>query len=144
VIHLRSFQSIIIGLLSVFLLLPGQALGTVLCIGVDGHIAVEAAQNGRCGFLGSLVPSDEHLTKIPASTDHCGSCVDVPLLTSDTDSRQLLPVMPLLLQFETAGLALVPWVVSASPDCTAPPSWLSSSRSIHTPLRALRTVILLV
>jgi hypothetical protein len=46
VIRLRSLQSIIM-LLSVFLLVPAQAMGTVLCIGADGHIALEVATNGR-------------------------------------------------------------------------------------------------
>ena len=41
-IRLRSLQPIIM-LLSVFLLVPVQAMGTVLCIGADGHIAFEVA-----------------------------------------------------------------------------------------------------
>jgi hypothetical protein len=86
--RLGSFQSIIIAVLSVFLLLPGQALGTVLCIGADGHIALEIAKNGRCGDLSSVSPS-EHITPMSQNTDHCGVCVDVSLSASNSDGQQI-------------------------------------------------------
>jgi hypothetical protein len=144
VIPCRSLQHILIALLSVFLFLPWQVMGAVVCIGADGHIAVEVAQKGRCGLLAQSVPPYEQITTTSPSTDHCGSCVDVPLLTSDTDSRQPLPTFPLWLQLETPALALVPWVVSASPALALTPCWLYPSRVTNTTLSALRTVMLLL
>ena len=68
-----------------FSLLAGGAHGTVLCLGENGHIAIEAAQNGDCnGFLsGSYLtdpPSHKPVFSGPAD-QHCGPCVDFVLST---------------------------------------------------------------
>jgi len=142
VIRLRSFQSIIIAVLSVFLLLPGQALGTVLCIGADGHIALEIAKNGRCGNLSS-VPSREHITPMPQNTDHCGVCVDVSLSASHSDDQQIFSAPSTSPKLEAPVLAVVPLVISTY---TEPPPLrfvLPPSPRAHT-LIALRTVVLLL
>jgi len=143
VIRLRSFQSIIIGLLSVFLLLPGQAIGTVLCIGADGHIALEVAKNGRCGNPSSEALR-EYSTQRPLNTDHCGSCVDVSLSTSHNDDQQIYSALSASPKFEAPVLALAPWVVLLAPELVFTPFWLYPSSVTHTTLSALRTVILLI
>src|SRR5262249_4040745 len=93
-------------MLSVFLLLPGQAIGTVLCIGADGHIALEVAKNGRCGDLSSL-QSREHITPIPQNIDHCGACLDVSLSASNSDDQQMFsaPSAPPKLDAPVLGVA---------------------------------------
>ena len=142
-IRLRSFQSIIIVLLSVFLLLPGQVLGTVWCIGADGHIALEVAKNGRCGNLSS-VPLREHITQVPQNTDHCGACVDVSLTASNSDDQQIFSAPSTSPKLEAPVLALAPWVVLLSAELILTPSWLYPSTVTNTTLSALRTVILLL
>ena len=68
-----------------FSLLMGGAHGAVLCLGENGHIAIEAAQNGSCnrtlpGF--SLTDPPSHKPVISGSAkQHCGPCVDFDLST---------------------------------------------------------------
>lgn len=55
----------------------------VLCIGEDGHIAIEAVNNKCCGH--SAVGVSERVSiafekgGLSANKDDCGSCVDIPL-----------------------------------------------------------------
>ena len=70
----KPLHSILIVFLSIFLLLPEQIMGTVLCIRADGHITIEAAENGRCGFLAApaAVPSPEQRAALSSGTDDHG------------------------------------------------------------------------
>ena len=68
-----------------FSLLAGGAHGAVLCLGENGHIAIETAQNGSCnrilpGFSLTNPPSHKPVISGPAK-QHCGPCVDVDLST---------------------------------------------------------------
>jgi hypothetical protein len=139
VIRLRSLQSIII-LLSVFLLVPVQAMGTVLCIGADGHIALEVAKNGRCGNFSS---PREHITQLPLSTEHCGGCIDVSLSASNSDDQQIFSMPSASPKLDAPVLALLAFVL--------PVSLASPQRHVVLPpvsrantLLALRTVVLLL
>jgi len=66
-------------------LLVGGAHGAVLCLGENGHIAIEAAQNGDCNrFLSVLYLTDppSHKPVFSGPSDqHCGPCVDFDLST---------------------------------------------------------------
>jgi len=69
-----------------FSLLMGGVHGTVLCLGENGHIAIETAQNGSCtgfdpGFYLTDSPSQKPVIS-GLATQHCGPCVDVVLLTT--------------------------------------------------------------
>jgi hypothetical protein len=142
VIRVRSFQTIVV-LLSVLLLLPGQVIGTVLCIGKDGHMALEVAKQGRCGTFSTPALSHEQITKALPSTDHCGPCVDVSLSADSLDDQQQLATPSSLPRNEASVLALVPVVIAVYTEpiqshfALQPPSFPST-------LTALRTVILLV
>jgi hypothetical protein len=141
----RLRSSIIALFLTSCLLMPMGTVGLVLCIGADGHMAFEPVRDSRCTTL--IAPASTLLQQITPWTsppDHCGPCVDVPLLTNDTASQQFVPTFPLLLQREVPGFALVSWIVSAAPELPLTPGWLSFPRVINTTLRALRTVILLL
>jgi len=50
-VSINPRRSVLVVLLLACLLLPGKIIGAVLCLGADGHIAVEAAHNGRCSML---------------------------------------------------------------------------------------------
>ena len=68
-----------------FSLLAGGAHGAVLCLGENGHIAIEAAQNGSCswilpGFSLTDPPSHKPVISGPAK-QHGGPCVDFVLST---------------------------------------------------------------
>lgn len=68
-----------------FSLLAGGAHKTVLCLGENGHIAIEAAQKGDCnqflpGFYLTPSPSDKPVFSSPAKP-HYDPCVDFDLST---------------------------------------------------------------
>lgn len=139
-IRLRSLQPIIM-LLSVFLLVPVQAMGTVLCIGADGHIAFEVANKGRCGDLASA-SSPEHISQLPQNTEHCGGCLDVSLSASYRDDQQMFSAPTASTKLAAPALALVaiaPVSVESAQHCCV---LLPSARA--DTILALRTVILLV
>jgi len=66
-------------------LLVGGAHKTVLCLGENGHIAIEAAQKGDCnqflpGFYLTPSPSDRPVFSSPAKP-HYDPCMDFDLST---------------------------------------------------------------
>ena len=66
-------------------LLAGGAHGAVLCLGKNGHVAIEAAQNGSCswilpGFYLTPSPSDRPVFSSPAKP-HYDPCMDFDLST---------------------------------------------------------------
>lgn len=138
-------SSLIALVVALCLLMPMSTRGLVLCIGTDGHMRFEPARNSRCTTL--MTPTatlSQQITPSTSPPDHCGPCVDVPLLTSDADAQQFVPTFPLVLQLEVPGLALVSWVVPAAPALAFTPVWLSLPRVTNTTLSALRTVMLLL
>jgi len=65
--------------------LAGTVQGAVLCFGQDGHVAIEAAENGNCvGSRGTSPSADAFLLgdaiSVPNS-EECNPCVDVALST---------------------------------------------------------------
>lgn len=65
--------------------------GTVVCVGVDGHVALEAAVGGICtsdiGGLRAISSDSPHDTVIAmvmgyAQTEHCGPCTDTEILAA--------------------------------------------------------------
>ncbi len=56
----------------------------VLCFGSDGHVAVEASLNGRCINVSvspsQSTPRTSSENTITPTDNHCGACIDIPLL----------------------------------------------------------------
>ena len=145
-LSVKGVRSPLIALLvALCLLIPMSAVGLVLCIGVNGHIAFEPARHSRCATPIVLTSSlSQQITPQTSLPDHCGPCVDVPLWTSDADTPQSVLTVPLVLQLEGPGCALVPRVVSAALALPCTPCLLFQPRVTDTTLSTLRTVILLV
>lgn len=116
----RTWASV---LLAAYLVLASVgARGAVLCVGEDGHLAVEFGCFGE-SCSAPAMPGAE------LSTSQCGSCVDTPLLgdlaraTLQTD-RTASATSPAVLA-EAAPFALQPPVVAALPYGGTPPSTFS-------------------
>ena len=129
-----------------FSLLMGGAHGAVLCLGENGHIAIEAAQNGSCnGILPGFYLTDPPSHKPVISglaRQHCGPCVDFVLSTMHS-YRMTAPVQkkssPLQQKssFSEAGHALL----SETPQgIVLSPAQFSKSRSATL----LQTTVLLI
>src|SRR5262245_11140171 len=124
--------------------MPLSAAGLVLCIGEDGHIAFEFARNSRCTT--PIVPAStlsQQITPWTLPPDHCGPCVDVPLLTSEDDQQFIAP-SPSLLTLDVSVLALAMPLVTMPVSPAALMSASSSSLTVSSMLTALRTVVLLL
>lgn len=70
--------------------LPGfGGLGeSVLCFGADGHVAFEtAAPSGECssasGRITTALADSDLSLGVSSRQDHCGPCVDFPVLVND-------------------------------------------------------------
>jgi hypothetical protein len=138
---MQSFQSVVTVLL-LFFLLPGQAMGVVLCVRADGQMAVEASQHGRCRSHAASVAHREQAVPASSDTDHCGPCIDVTLVTSNTDDRQLMTAPRLLPTLDAPALAAMLFFVPADAGALSPPFVLRPPIFSST-LLALRTVVLL-
>ena len=126
------------------LLMPMSAAGLVLCIGEDGHIAFEFARNSRCTT--PIVPAStlsRQITPWTLPPDHCGPCVDVPLLTSE-DNQQFIASSPQLLTPDIQMLALAMPLVAMPVVPAAPTSAWPFFPTVSPMLTALRTVVLLL
>lgn len=126
------------------LMAPVAAMDIVLCIGADGHVAFEVTHNGRCGTAVMLQSATvrQHTAVTLARADHCGPCVDIPVLTGDT-RQQPLPVLSSPLQSAVPGPVLVTDAFPVSPDVTTTPPLHALFPLASPVLRALRTVVLL-
>ena len=118
--------------------------GLVLCYGADGHVEVEVAVNGGCGpFSITSDPGDFNGNLANALGEHCGPCVDVPIVFSNYDvSRHLAEIKASKASSDFVCLAsqLSAWKIQAITPSLSPkqPSHPSFS------LESLRTVVLLI
>src|SRR4029453_14888631 len=145
VLPMKRLWSSITALFLIFcLLMPLSAAGLVLCIGKDGHIAFEFARNSRCTTpIAPTSPLTQQITPWTSPPDHCGPCVDVPLLTSEDDQQFIAP-SPQFLTPNIPMLALAPPLVAMPVVPAAPTSAWSSFPTVSPMLMALRTVVLLL
>jgi len=130
--------------LGLCLLMPMSAVGLVLCIGEDGHIAFELARNSRCAT--PIVPAStlsHQITPWTSPPDHCGPCVDVPLLTSE-DGQLFIVLSPPLLGPDVPVLALAVPLVAMPVVPAVPTSAWAFFPTISPMLTSLRTVVLLL
>lgn len=84
----------LIWLLIYLSIIPMQLSNHVLCIGTDGHIALEASANGRCTDAHATHSAHVEITIAEASQeeDHCGSCIDFAIFVPLNTEPYLVPV----------------------------------------------------
>ena len=71
----------LIWLLIYLIIIPMQLSNYVLCIGADGHVALEVSTNGRCTDTHAFDSEHAEVTTAGTTTeeDHCGSCIDLAI-----------------------------------------------------------------
>jgi hypothetical protein len=137
---LKSSICLILTLLNALLAYGGSADARVLCIGSDGHVAVE--MSGTHADCTSHADNDRQATDAPA-IDAC-PCVDVPLDSDATvsTSRPTSVSRPLL---HVTPVPLAAFLKFDAPALCFPPTFAPESAGHGaTPLGALRTVILVI
>ena len=71
----------LIWLLIYLIIIPMQLSNYVLCIGADGHVALEISTDGRCTDTHAFDSEHAEVTIAGTTTgeDHCGSCIDLAI-----------------------------------------------------------------
>jgi len=74
------------------LLLQISLPGVALCIGVDGHTALESYSEGQCDEINSESQSQNNSdfsleTSNSSNSQHCGSCIDIPILDKNAEYK---------------------------------------------------------
>jgi hypothetical protein len=74
------------------MLMLGNSEAMVLCIGQDGHVAIEASGSGCCGHLPpACCPDDAQCLFTAGSSaqdDDCGMCLDIPISSGVAEAVQ--------------------------------------------------------
>lgn len=99
----------LIWLLIYLTIIPMQLSNYVLCIGADGHIALEVSVNGHCTAPHAF--DSEHAEVTIAGTitekDHCGSCIDLAIFVPLNAQLYLVPPNDGSIQPTVPSFALV-------------------------------------
>ena len=84
---LRTFCSINLPLI---LLLQISLPGVALCIGSDGHAALESYSEGLCNEITSESQHNSNYsiqTINSSNSKHCGSCIDIPISDNESENK---------------------------------------------------------
>jgi len=139
--------------LSVYLLVGfGVTNSFILCIGEDGHVAVETAINDCCNqhpVISTQPANQSHTENVISSADHpsddnhCGSCIDVPLVTGEFRFCPDTPKVPSIQKQISvpADMAYAVPVVSGSASFLSDPI---NKPPINPTLISLSKIILLI
>ena len=126
-------------------IVPMQMSNYVLCIGSDGHVEFEIAVNGRCTDTHDLHEAHPEIamTADTAEENHCGSCLDLPILVSVVTEPYLIPVQDALIHPSASVTTLIAHRANGSMLLTHTP--LPDLPSVIDPtLASLRTTTLLI
>ena len=89
----KSITIPLIWLLIYLSIIPMQLSNHVLCIGTDGHVALEVSADGRCADVHALDLTHTAPTIIGSiHEDHCGSCIDLAIFVPLNTEPYLIPV----------------------------------------------------
>ena len=135
----------LIWLLIYLIIIPMQLSNYVLCIGADGHVALEVSINGRCTDAHAFDP--EHMEPMIAGAaseeDHCGSCIDLTIFVPLNTEAYLIPANDVSIHPIVASLTVEAGQKSAATiliptPCENIPSFIDPT------LVSLRTITLLI
>ena len=141
----KRATSPLIWLLIYLTIIPMQLSNYVLCIGADGHVALEASVNGHCTGLFAFDAEHAEVTIAGTTTkeDHCGSCIDLAIFVPLNAHLYLVPANDGSIHLTVSSFALLTYPKSTSAILPLThPQHLSPL--INPMLIALRTTTLLI
>jgi len=105
--HIGTFCSLVIPLI---LLLQISLPGVAICLGSDGHAALESYSEGLCNEMTSKSESQHNSTLSLQSANslnsrHCGSCIDIPISDDNTENK-VMPSNDLMSEIDIHSLAV--------------------------------------
>ena len=135
----------LIWLLIYLIIIPMQLSNYVLCIGTDGHVALEVSVNGRCTDTHAFDLEHTEVTIAGTTTeeDHCGSCIDFAIFVSLNAQLYLVPANDGSIHPTVSSFACVTHQKSTSAILPLTHSE-HLSPFINPTLISLRTTILLI
>jgi hypothetical protein len=120
----------------------GKPLGMVLCVGADGHIALEPVHDrGHSTSAPTRAGLNQQAARLLAGGERADLCVDVTFLASESDG-QLIPASDTCQKSEPQVLVPGLVIVPAAPERPAPSILPDRSLSNHHSLSVLRSVVL--
>ena len=141
----KRTSSLLIWILFYLSIIPMQLSEYVLCIGADGHVALEASTNGRCTDTHTF--ESEHveptITGTTPEEDHCGSCIDLAIFVPLNTQLYLVSTQRCINHFTASSFTLV----THQKRTSTIPSIINSQDTfslINPTLVSLRTNILLI
>ncbi len=138
----------LIWLLLYLIIIPMQLSNYVLCIGADGHVALEVSGNGHCTGAHAFDSHDsEHAEVTIAGTtteeDYGGSCIDFAIFIPLNAHLYLVPANDGSIHPPVSAFALVTPPKSISAILPLPPPQ-HLSLFMNPTLKSLRTTTLLI
>ena len=135
----------LIWLLIYLIIIPMQLSNYVLCIGADGHVALEISADGNCTDTHAFDSEHTEVTIAGTTTeeDHCGSCIDLAIFVPLNTQLYLIPTNDVSIHPAVSAFALL--THQKSPSTILPLTHLQDlSPSINPTLISLRTTTLLI
>ena len=95
-LFLKTKKSAVVSLIWLLIylsIIPMQLSAYVLCIGANGHVAFEAAVNGRCTDTHTFDSkyTETTIAMSASEEDHCGSCIDLAVFVPLNTRLYLVP-----------------------------------------------------
>ena len=120
----------LIWLLFYLSIIPMHLSNHVLCIGTDGHIALEISTDGHCtdAHVVNSETMEPSITGTVHNEDHCGSCIDLAIFVPLNTEAYLVPVQDGLIP----SISVVSFITHQTNDSTA---------LTHTPLPDIPLVV---
>ena len=110
----KTTATSILLVLLIYVFMAGNTSGELaLCIGADGHIALEPVIHEHCHnhpHIDHDPSSMEHEHDEHVESPHCKPCIDIPIFIGPTDNR--LPIKPVKPNPDTLVSLLEPVAIS--------------------------------
>ena len=135
----------LIWLLIYLTILPMQLSDYVLCIGTDGHVALEISTNGRCTDAHAFdsCHAAPMITGAAMEDNHCGACIDLTIFVPLNTEPYLVPANDVPIHPNVSSLALETCQKSSATILISTPCQNISS-FVDPILISLRTTTLLI
>jgi hypothetical protein len=146
-IKARLVPLLVVAVLAHFGLGHQDALASVLCIGSDGHVAIENADHNHCAETtrGSFDASGYSTVKTTLNAaNECRPCLDIPLAGDDHEPHK--PLTGFKVRSPDKATALVRLVIAliAVGKAAIKPEPFPYPLAVDSRLSALRSVVLLI
>lgn len=125
-------------------IIPMQLSNHVLCIGTDGHVALEISTDGRCTDAHAIdsETTETTITGTFHNEEHCGSCIDLAIFVPLNTAVYLVPAQDGLMP-PVSVVSLITHQTSDSTRLTHIPL-LNMPLITDSTLTSLRTTTLLI